>query len=347
MSLVPASFVGLQVHQAEENPVSVQCFTRGTLGSKQELTPGFPLGSKQELTPGFPIGLRGGDLNLYRFVGNNPVNFIDPSGLAGEPWVYFDWGTFGSSIYDMGEALVTGKAGRAMGERAVQMVENRTGRDFTGTAGDYARFAQGLAGDMAGTTGIVEGLSGYDAATLEGLGGADRFSRGVGGAGSLGLSGLGGLGIMSKFPRTFPTAARIMGPGPAWAAPGEGGPGAKACPTASLTGGQARVAKFGHLWRKADLQKAIDRHAGPKASSWRTATGKTIYENPATGRQVVVDDAGYFRIFQPRSIGCPEGKYLDMLGKIPSPARRVKGGTIKNVPLTGDELNAATHFLIE
>ena len=42
MSLVPASFVGLQVHQAEENPVSVQCFTRGTLGSKQELTPGFP-----------------------------------------------------------------------------------------------------------------------------------------------------------------------------------------------------------------------------------------------------------------------------------------------------------------
>lgn len=30
-----------------------------------------------------PVGLAGGDLNLYRFVGNNPVNYIDPTGLAG------------------------------------------------------------------------------------------------------------------------------------------------------------------------------------------------------------------------------------------------------------------------
>ena len=31
-----------------------------------------------------PIGERGG-INLYGFVGNNPVNWIDPFGLAGEP----------------------------------------------------------------------------------------------------------------------------------------------------------------------------------------------------------------------------------------------------------------------
>ncbi|MBI3377424.1 MAG: RHS repeat protein [Nitrospirae bacterium] len=29
-----------------------------------------------------PIGFGGGDVNLYRYVGNNPVNFVDPEGLA-------------------------------------------------------------------------------------------------------------------------------------------------------------------------------------------------------------------------------------------------------------------------
>jgi hypothetical protein len=84
-------------------------------------------------------------------------------------------------------------------------------------------------------------------------------------------------------------------------------------PKAALTAGQIRVSKYGSLWQKASLDKAIARHAGPNASSFRTATGKTIYENPATGRQVVVDDAGYFRIFQPKSIGSQQGVYLDML----------------------------------
>ena len=111
--------------------------------------------------------------------------------------------------------------------------------------------------------------------------------------------------------------------------------------------GAARVAKYGHVWQKASLEKAIARHAGTDATSWVSKSGKTIFENPATGRQVVVDSAGYFRIFQPKTIGSTQGTYLDMLGKVPAPARQVKGGAIKNVPLQGEELQRATHFLIE
>jgi RHS repeat-associated protein len=115
-----------------------------------------------------------------------------------------------------------------------------------------------------------------------------------------------------------------------------------------LLGGAARAAKWGANWSRASLGKAIERFAGPNATTWLTKTGKRIYENPATGVQVVEDVEGkYFRIWKPDSLGGKNGDYVGMLGQIPAPARRVKGGAIKNVPLQGEYLEAATHFLID
>lgn len=45
------------------------------------------------------------------------------------------------------------------------------------------------------------------------------------------------------------------------------------------------------------------------------------------------------------SVGGAHPTILDMLRKLPSPARRAKSGAIKKVLLIGDDLNAATHFL--
>jgi hypothetical protein len=116
----------------------------------------------------------------------------------------------------------------------------------------------------------------------------------------------------------------------------------------ALTGGAARAAKYGQLWLKASLKDAIAQHAGPNYTTWITKTGKRIYENPATGRQVVVDlNGGYFRIWQPTTIGGSKGKFLDLMGKTPAPARRVKSGAIKSVELFGDDLEQWTHFLID
>ncbi len=103
-------------------------------------------------------------------------------------------------------------------------------------------------------------------------------------------------------------------------------------------------------WPAASLDKAIARHAGDNYTTWVTKTGKRIYENPATGRQIVHDFEGrYFRIFQPNSIGSQKGTYLNMLGNELRPARFGSQGV--HSPLLRDVdkglWQQETHFFIE
>ncbi|MDZ7616454.1 MAG: hypothetical protein U1E05_05575, partial [Patescibacteria group bacterium] len=115
--------------------------------------------------------------------------------------------------------------------------------------------------------------------------------------------------------------------------------------------GARRAAQYGSNWQRASLERAISRHAGKDYTSWITKTGKQIFENPATGRQVVLDiDGGYFRVFQPKAVGSSQGTYLNMLGREVTPAMRGQGGAINCVPLRDvnkGAWQAETHFWLE
>lgn len=131
-----------------------------------------------------------------------------------------------------------------------------------------------------------------------------------------------------------------------WIGPIEGAKVLEAIATGErLTAGAARAAAWASGWQESSLTGAIARHAGPNYSSWISDSGKMIFENPLTARQVVVDvHGGYFRIFQPRSFGATKGKYLNLMGNTPVTTTFTKGG-IKTIELQGDALKQATHFL--
>lgn len=69
-----------------------------------------------------PIGFAGGDTNLYRYVDNNPLNFVDPSGLTLQTnWNFFwDW------------ALGRGPRNRSYGPNDIetQEMKNSIGADL-------------------------------------------------------------------------------------------------------------------------------------------------------------------------------------------------------------------------
>ena len=201
-----------------------------------------------------PSGFKGGDANFYRYVGNDPLDKVDPSGLTGQ-WagvaarqnalgMYQYYGALGSGTEALAtdtalrtgplyapqastsslragttaffgslgrslaaipsglKSLVTGQAGRELGERAFQITSNNNGGKFNG---EWGQVAYNIAGQMAGTQSMAEGLVGFDPATNTALAGQDRVIRFVGGAGQfagLAAGALGGVGRLAG-PNTF------------------------------------------------------------------------------------------------------------------------------------------------
>jgi RHS repeat-associated protein len=153
-----------------------------------------------------PIGFGGGDANLYRYVGNRPTMATDPSGLKGweiggltpGQWTYatgvlfFEWGANG---YRAGKALVTGEAGKQMGERAVNMHQNQTGDKFDGDFYDWMGFSNQMLREVTGSNSIAEGSVGVDMAELRELDGWERGTRISSGTGALAGTVAGPVGL--------------------------------------------------------------------------------------------------------------------------------------------------------
>jgi len=119
-----------------------------------------------------PINLAGGDLNLYRYVGNNPVNLMDPLGLWGAAESYEYWMDTAVGGQDQGGIrgnLQTGGASLMMA-----FIDFWGARDVELSAELYGRYSaspecQGDAWKQAGKTLAVIGI----AAVAGGRGGSD------------------------------------------------------------------------------------------------------------------------------------------------------------------------------
>lgn len=86
-----------------------------------------------------PLGLKGGDANLYRYVGNNPVNAVDPTGLSG------------AFVFGVGKAVFDYAVGTPVASAIVSGAN--TGSYFTASGAFAADTALVVA--PAGTAGTV------------------------------------------------------------------------------------------------------------------------------------------------------------------------------------------------
>ena len=142
-----------------------------------------------------PILFAGGQTNLYVYVGNDPVNFVDPEGRFGLPGAFIGAGV--GFVVGLTGGLITGDVSDAIFAGSIGAVGGFAGGAIEVGPGLGAGFAAGAAAFTA--VGQGEGLGGTLGASFGGgLGGA------IGGLPGLGLvgvpvggflAGVGGLGF--------------------------------------------------------------------------------------------------------------------------------------------------------
>jgi len=107
------------------------------------------------------------------------------------------FGSISDSIVGGVTGLVTGEAGRQLGERAFQITVNNNGGRFNG---QWGQVAYNIAGQMAGTHSMAEGMVGIDLASHEAVAAEDRVGRFVGGLGQFaGIAAVGAVMTRSAF----------------------------------------------------------------------------------------------------------------------------------------------------
>jgi hypothetical protein len=108
--------------------------------------------------------------------------------------------------------------------------------------------------------------------------------------------------------------------------------------------GAARAEKFNKFQQKVSARETIARIAGDDPMITYTASAKTIYLNPATGKQVVYDNAGkYFRVEDTTVTG--PLRYTDQFGhQIPNNVPLIKQLGTSQTGVPADVRKALTHF---
>ena len=104
-------------------------------------------------------------------------------------------------------------------------------------------------------------------------------------------------------------------------------------------GGYERSQKYSNNWSDESLSKTVDKIA-PDSKPVKTSSGKEIYNNPKTGKQVVYDtDGNYFRIEDTTLTG--KRVYTDINGN-QIPNNKIVNG--KQIGISKSEYNQLTHF---
>lgn len=108
--------------------------------------------------------------------------------------------------------------------------------------------------------------------------------------------------------------------------------------------GKVRAEKFADFQQGVSLRGTVDLIAGDSSVVTYTNSGKTLYTNPATGKQVVYDNAGnYFRVEDTTVTG--PLRYTDQFGKpIPNNVPLIKPNGVSQTGIPSDVRKALTHF---